>query len=337
MIHPRQQWCHQICVTSMCWPTDPKTGKYSQCSNCTRLLGHERKRYFMTLDQFEACAEAAKDFPYESEPHRTHPRKVIGIFGGEPLMHPNFPELVDILCSKIPDARHRGLFTSLDWPNYQNPKWGAAAPHVKRLLNVTSGPQSREEHPDSGWCNWNMHEPEKVIEHQPLLVSISDGVSNEREKWRLINDCWVQQEWSAAYALDHNNEAKFYFCEVASSFDRILNLGIGLPVAPGVWRGDLNFEEDAGGRLKPVGPFAHQIVTACQRCGAALPMKGRSDRQWKDDMSASNIREFAAAGSPMVERGDFVEFDGSIYNENEVRRDGWVPFVYVKKGAPIRQ
>jgi hypothetical protein len=337
MIPPRAQWCHQICVTSMCWPRDPKTGKFSQCSNCTRLLGHERKRYFMTPDQFEVCAEVAKDFPYKSEPHRTHPRKVIGIFGGEPLLHPNFPEFVDILCSKIPDPCHRGLWTSLDWPTYKNPKWGAAAPHVMRLLNVKSGAHSREEHPDTGFCNWNMHEPETLIEHQPLLVSISDVIADESQRWRLINACWVQQEWSAAYALNHKGEARFYFCEVASSFDRILGLDIGIAVEQGVWRLDLDFEEDAGGLLRPVGKFAQQITAACQRCGASLPMKGRRDREWRDDMSLSNIRDFAIAGSPMVERGDFVPFDSFEYDQEHARRDGWVPNVYVKKGLPIRR
>ena len=79
------------------------------CSNCTRLLGHEAKRYYMTSDQFEACVKVAAPFITESRPdigmkgNRKDAslysrKKVIGIFGGAPLIHPQFPDLVDIIC-----------------------------------------------------------------------------------------------------------------------------------------------------------------------------------------------------------------------------------------------
>ena len=101
MLPPQEQWCHQISVTSACWPKPA-------CSNCTRLLGHETKRYYMSVEQFEEVLKVAVSFikhshvdvgmkvnrNNEREPHR---KKVLGIFGGEPLMHPQFPELVDLM------------------------------------------------------------------------------------------------------------------------------------------------------------------------------------------------------------------------------------------------
>ena len=308
MIPPRLQWCHQICVTSVCWPK-AASGQPSACSNCTRLLGHESKRYVMTPEQFELCLRVARDFVFDSPPcPKGRQNKVIGIFGGEPLMSPHFPTYVDIACDLLP-ARHRGLWTSFDWPNYRNPKWGDAAPLVRRLLGRRNGRPI-------GYLNWNMHEVGNVCEHHPVLVSISDVVQDERRRWELISECWLNRDWSAAYALDHAGEAKFYFCEIASSFDRVMRLGTGLPVLSGVWNGDLSFVPDDHGVLRPVGPYAAQILASCSRCGQALPVKrGRRDLDNVDDISPSNLTTLRELGSPMVARGDYADFDPALYEE----------------------
>jgi hypothetical protein len=280
----------------------------------------------MTPDQFETCIRVARDFAYESPPDAQGrlPAKVVGIFGGEPLMSPHFPAYVELACQFIPDAERRGLWTSFDWTRYQHTQWGKAAPLVHKLLG----------NPEQGYLNWNMHEPEQRCEHHPVLVAISDVVRDERRRMELINECWLNRDWSAAYALDHNNEPKFYFCEVASSFDRVMRLGIGLAVEKGVWDHDLWFSPDDQGILRPRGMYASQILAACTRCGQPLPQKrGRRDREWKDDVSPSNVRALAAVHSPMVARGDYVLFgEDSIARYDEVEaREGYEPMKYIKE------
>ena len=324
MIAPEYQWAHQIAVTSVCWPRTPD-GHKTQCSNCTRLLGHERRNYVMSPDQFEVCAKAAAKFPYDSPPDLQGRRKVIGIFGGEPLMSPHFPEYVDILVDAIPDAAHRGLWTSVDWRAFQGPKYGAARLHVERLLGHDDPSVRRRQR---GYLNWNEHHETAQVTHQPLLVSITDVVKDERRRWELIANCWVNREWSAAYALDHHGEPKFYFCEVASSFARILLLDIGLAVEPGCWKGSLELVPDDAGVLRPAGRFADQVRAICGRCGAALPMTGRRDSEQVDDISPANLEALRAVGSPMIERGDYVGFDESAYDESNVQ--DWKPNVYIK-------
>lgn len=323
MLPPQEQWCHQIAVTSACWPKPA-------CSNCTRLLGHESKRYYMTLDQFETILKVAAPFLHHSPPERglkqnrgnpaMRPRKkVLGIFGGEPLMHPKFPELVDLMCKYVP-KKHRGLWTSFDWAEGESKVYGPYRPHVERLLGENPGGNVFDDS-DGGYLNWNMHEESQSCHHSPVLVAINDVEKDEKKKWDTIEKCWVQTEWSAAYALDYNLEPKFYFCEVASSFDRVFNLGTGLPVEEGVWSHHLWFERDDKGILRPKGPYKRQIQSTCGRCGCSLKLQGRRDREFTDDISPSNLVALKGS-SPMVRKGQYVEHDGKT-DSNKKSPEPW--------------
>jgi len=328
MIPPRLQWCHQIVVTSVCWPKAPD-GSPSACSNCTRMLGHERKRFVMKPDQFETCVKVARDFIYQSPPcPQGRKNKVLGIFGGEPLMSPYFPDYVDILTYHVKEPVHRGLWTSVFWPTYKGP-YGLAKHHVARLLGFKEG---EKQDVDRGYLNWNMHNGPGSLnqdrcEHHPVLLSISDVIKDETAKWILINKCWLNRDWSAAYSLDANNEPKFYFCEVASSFDRIMNLGTGLPVAPGIWDYDIHYSKDS---LIPLGRYANQIKSTCTRCGQALPLpNGRRDLDNVDDVSQSNLMALQVTGSPMIERGDYYLANTTNYQKPRVPH---YPGDYIKNG-----
>jgi len=331
MLPPLHQWCHQISVTSACWPKPA-------CSNCTRLLGHETKRYFMTPEQFEQCVKVAAPFIRHSKVdlglrenrnrRRLPPRKkVLGIFGGEPLLHPQFPELVDIMCQYVPKI-HRGLWTSFDWVNGADKRWGSYRVQVEKLLgeNPTGDVWGNQ----TGYINWNMHEESQPCEHSSVLAASQDLVKDEKKRWDLISKCWVQTEWSAAYALDYNQEAKFYFCEVASSFDRVFNLGTGLPVEDGVWSHHLWFERDEQGVLRPHGPYAKQILSTCGRCGAALKLPGRRDREFVDDVSKSNLVPLTVLGSPMVRKGQVNEVSAEDYRQVESATEEERPWEYQK-------
>lgn len=335
MIPPHSQWCHQICVTSACWPKPA-------CSNCTRLLGHETKRYYMSPDQFEQAVKVAKSFINHSppdigyrvnrpdDPKKLIRKKVLGIFGGEPLMHPQFPDLVDILCEHVPNEVNRGLWTSYDWANGESKHWGKYKDQVLKLLgpNLNGSVCSME----GGYLNWNMHEESQPCDHSPVLVAAQDMIKDEVKRWDTIAKCWIQTEWSAAYALDYNEELKFYFCEVASSFDRVFNLGTGLPVEDGVWSHHLWFERDEKGVLRPHGPYAKQIMSTCGRCGGSLKMPGRRDREFTDDVSVSNLVPLTIAGSPMVRKQQINEVNPDDYKQVEEITASETPWEYQKDG-----
>ncbi len=68
-----------------------------QCANCTRLVGHAKKPFFMEMDFFKNAVDSLVDYP-----------KMVGIMGGEPLLHPQFPEMAAYLKSKMPDKLRCG-------------------------------------------------------------------------------------------------------------------------------------------------------------------------------------------------------------------------------------
>lgn len=321
MINPSQAWCAQIALTELCWPK-AENGQMSACSNCTRGIGHIRKRYIMPLDDVERSFAALADFPLASEPCPQGRQKVVGCFGAEAIFHPQFPEIVDIACAAIPEPWHRGLWCSQDFETYTHPKYGRATPHIARLLGwPPHGNYSR-----AGYLNHNMHSAAQSCEHQPVLVGIGEAVSDPRRRWELIENCWVQREWSPIIGPDHNGELKWYFCEVAQTHDRLFNLGIGLPVEPDCWRGEITFitDPDAGVRT-PTGRYAAQIKSACNRCGAALPLRGRRDLEFRDDISPLNLAALREMKSPMVARGDFAESLGESTDPAS-----WQPEKYIK-------
>lgn len=327
MIPPSRQWAAQIDVLNVC---------FLACANCTRLLDHATRetKYIMSPDCFRQVIRAIKGFVYESEPcpkgsRNEGRRKVIGLIGGEPLMHPQFPELVDIFIEEVPEVFHRGLWTSKDWKTGAHPKWGPYLPHVERLIgkNPThdaSGPSHKHA---CGFLNWNMHLESMHVRHQPMLVASRDVVPDEKKRWELIEDCWVQREWSSTCT-----PKGFFFCEVAGHLDMVLKGPGGFPLEPGVWKGDLYFERDENGVPRPKGKFAEQVERACPNCGGCLPLPSRRDSEDRDDVSASNLERLSAIGSPRVKRGEVVvhEFPADRPYVDGEYRDGWVPFKYVK-------
>lgn len=307
MIHPREAWCIQIDITNAC---------HLHCSNCTRLLDHVKKRFVMSPECFEEACKALARFPYDSDPCPQGRRKVVGMIGGEPLMHPQFPELVDIMIKYFPDVRHRGLWTSKDWMSESHPIWGTHKDQVFKLLY--------EDNKLRGYLNWNMHKEHQNVHHQPMLVSVSDVVKDEKHKWELIENCWVQREWSPTIT-----DKGFFFCEVAGAIDQVFGLNVGLPITEESWKEDITFVTGLNGQRLPVGKYMDQINECCQRCGACVPMKARRDKENVDDVSPSNLVQLESIGSPRIKRGEYVVHTEAD-DEERIRREGWTPNRYIR-------
>jgi len=198
MIDTAQQWCQQIDVTNLC----PR-----RCSNCTRMLTHARNGWAMDPDTFRQAVAALADFPEQSPPDLYNRHKVIGLIGGEPLLHPQFPNLCRIFAELVPDRARRGLWTSADLDGHP----------YQQLIGETFG-----------YLNHNPHQQQVV--HQPILVAVRELVEDPADMWRLIEDCWLQKMWSGAIT-----PKGYFYCEVAAAFDAIFDGPGGLPIEPGCW------------------------------------------------------------------------------------------------------
>jgi predicted O-methyltransferase YrrM/DNA-directed RNA polymerase subunit RPC12/RpoP len=166
-----------------------------RCSNCTRFCGH-KKPYFMSFDQFKESVDSMVGYP-----------KMVGIMGGEPLLHPEFERFCAYARSKIPKVQ-LGLWTSL--------------------------PEGHEDY-RTAICDTfehifiNDHTRGDVIHHPPL-VAAEEAVPDRGIMWSYINHCWAQESWSASI-----NPHGAWFCEIAAAMSMLFDGGQGWKVEPGWW------------------------------------------------------------------------------------------------------
>ncbi len=168
-----------------------------KCSNCTRLVGHSKKPFFMDLDFFRSAVDSLKNFP-----------RMIGIMGGEPLLHPQFEEISRYLHSKVPKERC-GL-----WSTFPKSKKHYAPLIADVYGNVLLNDHTLED-----------------LYHAPVLVAGKDCMRDDFLMWYNIDHCWIQNSWSASIT-----PKGAFFCEVAAAFDMVLKGPGGWPVELDWWK-----------------------------------------------------------------------------------------------------
>lgn len=224
------------------------------CFHCTQASNLAGRPVMMTPDQFEkACDSLAGYFG------------VVGIFGGNPCMHSQFPVICEIFRSKFPDIDQRGL-----WSN--NPMGHGAvcretfAPWHSNL-NVHLDTKAYEEFA-TDWpeCRRFLKGQDGDSSHGSPYVSRADIGLSEDEIAEGTATCEVNQEWSALIGVARG-DLRAYVCELMYMFS-VMHEGdpdwpeTGLPVEPGWWR-------------KPMTDFAEQVRVACRHCG----MPNKTDGQ----------------------------------------------------------
>lgn len=172
----------------------------NKCSNCTRLVGHHKKPYMMSQDKFEEAVDSLLEFP-----------KMIGVMGGEPLIHPDFPKFCGYLRNKVPRAK-AGLWTSLP-KGYE---------YLREDIVSTFG-----------HIFINDHTRGDVL-HTPILVAAGKYFLDRSDFWYMVNHCWVQNAWSAAI-----NPNGAFFCEIAAALGLLYN-DKGWPVEKNWWKKNPN-------------------------------------------------------------------------------------------------
>lgn len=242
----------QIIVTRLC--------DLFNCSNCTQLLPYRKDPMHMSPQVFRAALETVNDWP-----------GIVGIFGGNPCCHPQFPELMAILEEVIPEQRHRGL-----WSNNL-----LEHGELVRRVFYPSGRFNLNAHGSrEAYLKMDRYLTGKVIRnsdkrpswHAPILVDWIDLGLTEPEWIRLRENCDINQKWSSAIA-ERDGKPYVYFCEVAAALDGIRGENHGIPAVAGWWK----WKMDA---------FSGQVTNCCDRgCGVPLRMRGHLDNEDTYDLS----------------------------------------------------
>jgi len=260
----------QIEVTNAC---------HIGCANCTRLIGHHRKPFFMDLDTVVKAIDSLEGYPGH-----------IGLMGGEPALHPQFVEICKIYQKMIPDRRRREFWTSgYKWDEY------------KLIIEETF---------DYDLIAYNDHSSTDG-KHQPLLVAAEDIIEDKELMWGLIDNCWVQNRWSASIT-----PKGCFFCEVAAAFDHLFEGPGGYPIERGWWK-------------KTPKQFADQVQRYCPMCSGAIPLKRLSDHLKYDLISKSNAVRLEKVRSPKFVKGNIVIYDKKYTVEDlNFYKEGWKPQNY---------
>lgn len=176
----------QIEITNACNKT---------CANCTRFCGH-MKPYFMDFKQFKLAVDSMVGY-----------HKMVGIMGGEPLLHPEFEKFCNYAVSKIPKLQ-LGIWTG--FPDGYD-KYRQVI--VDTFHHIFLNDHSRGD-----------------IYHHPGLVAIEEVILDQNKMWQYIDHCWAQEGWSASI-----NPNGAFFCEIAASMSILFGEGGGWSVKPGWW------------------------------------------------------------------------------------------------------
>jgi hypothetical protein len=164
-----------------------------RCSNCTRLVGHHEQPYFMDFEKFKEAVDSLIGYVEQETNHAT----LIGIMGGEPLLHPEFEKFSLYLHDRISPI-NCGLWTGLP----------VAKKEYNELICKVYG-------------NIFLNDHTRIdVLHHPIMITGKSLGLNPYERDYFYHNCWVQNCWSAAI-----NPAGAYFCEVAGALDLLFNNG----------------------------------------------------------------------------------------------------------------
>ena len=247
------------------------------CTNCYKLVGHYVKPHYMDLETVKKAIDSLEGYNGK-----------IGITGGEPTLHPHFAEICGYIRKKVaPDQRYLQT-TGYRWNDF------------KSIIKKTFF---------SSHVHINDHK-DLTEKHHPMLVAIKDVVEDASLRNDLIDNCWVQEKWSALIT-----SKGCFSCEVASALDVLHNGPGGLPIEKAWWTKDHKH-------------FKKQMKSYCNLCGGALPQPPLTSKNKKDHVTISNYRRLKELNASKFQHNRVMLLDFK-YSPKDIRRisESWEPWL----------
>lgn len=254
------------------------------CFGCTQASNLGGKAARISMEQFRTAVESLVGY-----------FGVVGIFGGNPAIHPEFETICNTLQELIPFKR-RGL-----WCNHPRGKaalmngtfdptvsnlnvhlvraaydefvtgWPACKPYLKGL--DPSWPEAVElKKRDIKAYNHRVgdarHTPPFVAMQDLDMLPFPDGTNQpntEENRWELISKCDINRHWSAMICV-FRDQLRGFFCEIAGSQAMLHQYepdypDTGVPITPDWWKQSMQ-------------DFAAQARLHCHACGIPIRSAG---------------------------------------------------------------
>jgi hypothetical protein len=234
------------------------------CFGCTQGSNLSGKTGFIPVDLFEQAVSTLTGY-----------FGVVGIFGGNPALHPKFNQICEVLKKHIAFNR-RGL-----WCNHPKGNGSIMRDTFNPAVSNLNVHLDREAY-DEFKRDWPESKPfglEEDSRHSPVYVAMKDVIADESERWDLISNCDINKHWSSMVGM-FRGELRAWFCEIAGA-QSILHQyepdypDTGLPVVNGWWR-------------KPMSDYAAQVRKHCHDCG--VPLRGHGSLA-QDESGTEQVSE----------------------------------------------
>lgn len=265
-------------IAKMIAPGTKRPGKYRQgviqihitracdksCFACTQGSNLAGKPRHISLEGFEAAVKSLVGY-----------FGVVGMFGGNPAVHPKFEELCEILRKHIP-YEQRGLWCNnpLGKGRTMAQTFNPAVSNLNVHLDAKAYAEFKRDWPQCGPVGLT-----KDSRHSPVHVAAKDFLGGppikeveftEGEMWRLISDCDINKHWSAMIA-EFRGQPRAYFCEIAGAQAILHQDEPDYPDTGMALHQELHDKEYAWWTL-PMTNFQHQVKKHCVECG--VPLRG---------------------------------------------------------------
>ena len=285
MINVSEMKLIQILITNKC---------NMSCTHCSQMCPHQPKPFNMKLEEIENALSTLVDYPGH-----------IGLFGGEPTLHPQFKEILALLRKYVPVKARRELWTN--GANYEKYRSEIEETFYKELV-------AYNEHEDQQPC-W--HQPNQIAAKEVFSGMVTGDTANDESiMWKVIDNCWVQNRWSAAVTPQGA-----YFCEVAAARAMMIGEPQGIRIRKDWWK-------------EPLQTYRFLKETLCPDCSMCLPMDMRpNDKQEYDDVSPKMLQKLKRIGSPAALKDKCKAFNVALLQQYYQCRS-WEPETdYLKRGG----
>jgi len=219
----------------------------------------------MTLEQFETSCQTLKDY-----------WGVVGIFGGNPALHPQFEAICEIMRKYIPKEQ-RGLWCNnpMGKGRAMRETFNPAVSNLNVHLNQKAFDEFKHDWPEC--APFGLNEDSR---HSPVYVSMDDLGIPKEDRYELISFCDINQNWSAMVCV-FRGELRGYFCEIAGAQAMLRQndtrvRDTGLQISEGWWQ-------------QKMESFKWQVRQHCHDCGVPLRGHGQLANAIDDKEQTSEV------------------------------------------------